>query len=81
LDIFKILEFFEKLFGIFSRFLGFFLDFLGNLSRIFMEEFFGMNSLFTLELISLSRFCLKAEEGSKEGKFQSFEVRAQAHRT
>ena len=41
LDIFKILEFFEKLFGIFFRFFFFFLDFFGNLLGIFMEEFFG----------------------------------------
>jgi hypothetical protein len=51
LDIFKILEFFEKLFGKFLDFSGgiFFEEFLGRyflggfFGRIFWEEFFGRN--------------------------------------
>jgi hypothetical protein len=45
LDIFKILEFFEKLFGNFLEFFGdffdFFLKFLGIFLEIFREDFFG----------------------------------------
>ena len=51
LDVFKILEFFEKLFENFLELWGNFFDFL-----IFLEDFFWRNSLFALVLIVCQDF-------------------------
>ena len=85
-------EFFGFFFGIFWNFLEFFGEFLCNifggiflveffggifLENFFWEEFFGRNSLFTLALTCLSRFCLNGEGQ----EIQILRSATQAHRT
>ena len=69
----------------FGNFLGGFFgsNFFGG---FFCEDFFGRNYLVEInkELMFLPRFWgnfVSMQEGRKEGKFQSLEVRVQAYRT
>ena len=80
--------------GFFGRNFGrnFWRNFLGGffggifLGGFFWEEYFGRNYLVEInkELMFLSRFLgnfVSMQEGRKEDKFRSLEVRRQAHRT
>ena len=75
-DIFKDLDFFDKLFGSFLE------NVLGSFLEDFLEEFFVYIGIdLFVKILVFVKICLKAEEGRKKEKIQHLEVRVQAHRT